>query len=103
MSSYNYSIMYKPGTNIVATEAMNHLPLQENLQVSTMGCIIHLMDHLDDITVDSANILRHTSEDPVFSKVYQTVQLGTNLPEVLLYSTFHSKRYKLSVENGCLL
>ena len=56
MSSYDYSIMYKPGTNIVVADAMSRLPLQENLQVLTPGCIIHVMDHLDDTTVDSADI-----------------------------------------------
>lgn len=52
---------------------------------------------------DSANIHRHTSRDPDLSKIYQTVQLGTNLSERPLYSAFHTKRYELSVENGCLL
>ena len=33
MSSYDYSIMYKPETNIVAVDAMSRLPLHENLQV----------------------------------------------------------------------
>ena len=56
MSSYDYSIVYKPGTNIVATDAMSRLSLQENLQVPTPGYIIHLTDHLDDITVDSTDI-----------------------------------------------
>ena len=31
MSSYDYSIMYKPGTITVAADAMSRLPLQENL------------------------------------------------------------------------
>ena len=67
-----------------------HLPLQENLQVLMPGCIIHLIDHL----VDSANICRHTSKDPVFSKVYQAV-----------WSTgcFIQIEHELSIENGCLL
>ena len=70
---------------------MSCLPLQENLP----GCIIHLMDHLDDTTVDFAN--------PVLSKVYQAVWSGTNLPEWPLYSVFHTKKYELSIKNGCLL
>ena len=98
MSSYDYSIIYKPETNIDAADAMSHLPLQENLQVLTTGCIIHLMDHLDDTTVDSANIRRHTWKNPVLLKVYQAVQSGTNLPEGLLDSAFHTKKYELSVE-----
>ena len=95
--------MYKPGTNIVAADAMSHLPLQEDLQVPTLGCIIHLMDQLDDTTVDSADIRRHISKDPLLSKVYQAVQSGINLPKGPLYSVLHTKRYKLSVQNGCLL
>ena len=59
MSSYDYSIMYKPETNIVAANAISCLLLQENLQVPTLGCIIHLMDKLD-----SANICRCNSKDP---------------------------------------
>ena len=95
--------MYKPGTNIVAADTMSHLLPQENLQVPTPGCIIHQMDHLDDTTVDSADIRRCTSKNPVLSKVYQAVQLGTNLPEGPLNSAFHTKRYELSIKNGCLL
>ena len=96
MSSYDYSIKYKPGTNIVVVEVMCCLPLQENLKVPTPGYIIHLMDHLDDTTVNSADIHWHTS------KVYQAVRSGINLPEGPLHSAFHTKRYELSVENGCL-
>ena len=103
MSSYDYSIIYKPGTNIVAADVMSRPPLYDNLQVLTPGCIIHLMNHLDDTTVNSADICRCTSKDPVLSKVYQALQSGTNLPKRLLYSTFHTKWYELSVENGCLL
>ena len=103
MSSYDYSIMHKTGTNIVTADAMCRLPQQENLQVPTLECIIHLMDHLDDTTVDSADIRRHTSKDPVLSKDYQAVWSGTNLPKGPLYSAFYTKRYELSVENGCLL
>ena len=78
MSLYDYSIIYKPGTNIVAAVAMN---LQENLQVPTPGCIIHLKNHMDDTTMDSTNIRRRTSKDPVLSKVYQAVRPGKNLPK----------------------
>ena len=53
MSSYDYSIINKPGTNIVAADAMSHLPQPENLQILMPGCIIHLMDHLDDTTESS--------------------------------------------------
>ena len=100
MSSYDYSIMYKPGTNIVAADAMSRLPLQENLQVPIPECIIRLMDHLDDTTVDSTGIRRRTSKDPVLSKICQVVPSGTNLLEGPLYSAFHTKRYELSVKNG---
>lgn len=92
MSSSDYSITYKLGTNIVAVDTMSRLPLQENLQIPMPGCIIHLMDHLDNATVDSADIHRHTSRDPVLSTVCQTVQSGTNLLERTLYSALHTKR-----------
>ena len=58
---------------------------------------------MDDTTVDSADIHRCTSKDPFLSKVYQDVWSGTNIPEGSLYSVFHTKRYKPSVENRCLL
>ena len=63
MSSYDYNIMYKLGTSIVATDAMRHLPLQENLQVPILGCIIHQIHHLDDTTVDATDICKCTSKD----------------------------------------
>ena len=49
------------------------------------------MHHLDDTTVDSADICRRTSKDPVLSKVYQAVRSGINLPETKL-SGFYSPR-----------
>ena len=91
MSSFDYSIMYKPGTNIVAADAMSRLPLQENLQVPMLGCTLHLMDYLDDTTVDSTDIRRHISKDPALSKVYQAVRSGTNIPERPIYSAFHQR------------
>ena len=51
------------------------------------------MDHLDDTTVDSADIRKSTSKD-------LAVQPETNIPEGPL---FHTERCELSVENGCLL
>ena len=84
---------------VVRNQPMLPLPLQENLQVSTPECIIHLMDHLDNTTVDSADIRRRIPKDPVLSKVYQAVQS----PEGLLLSAFYTKRYELSVENECQL
>ena len=89
MSSYDYSIMYKPGTNITAADAMSCL--QDNLQVPAPGYIIHMLDHLDDTTVDSADIRRPTSKDLIHSKVYQAVRSGTNLPEGPFYSAFHTE------------
>ena len=62
--------MFKPETNIVTADAMRRLSLQENLQVPTPRCIIHLMDQMDDTTVDSADIRRRTSKDPILSNVY---------------------------------
>ena len=103
MSSYDYSIMYKPGTNIIAADAMSRLLLKENLQVKTPGCIIHLIDHLNNTAVDSADIRWRTSKDPVLLKVYQAVRSETYQRKGPLYSAFHTKRYELNVENECLL
>ena len=95
MSSYNYNIMYKLGTNIVAADTVSCLPLQENPQAPMLGCIIHLIDHLDDTAVDSANICRCTPKDPVLSKVYQGVQSGTNLPLLSVsYKEIRTERQK---------
>ena len=96
MSSFDYSIIYKLGTNIVAADAMSRLLLQENLKVPTPGVIIHQMDNLDDTSVDSTDIRKHTLKDPVLSKVYQSVRSGINLPKGPLYSAFHTKRPKLN-------
>ena len=98
--SYDKSIVCKPRTNIVTADIMSCLPLQENLQVSMLGCIIHLMDHLDDATTP---LIFTDVPQSILSKVYKVVQSGTNLPEEPLYSAFHIKRYELSIENGCLL
>ena len=48
MSAYDYTIEYKPGSQIATADAMNFLPLQEILDVPMPGCVIHLMDYLNN-------------------------------------------------------
>lgn len=104
MSAYDYTIEYRPGSHIVTADAMSRLPLQEALDVPTPGCIIHLMDHLDNSTVDSTDICAHTRKDPILSKVVQATQHGgCNLPYDAPYLPFHARKNELSVERGCLL
>ena len=56
MSAYDYTIEYKSSSHIVTADAMSRLPLQEILDVPTPGCVIHLMDHLNNSMIDSIDI-----------------------------------------------
>ena len=81
---------------------MNHLSLQENLQVLMPGCNIHLMDHLDDTTEDSTNICRCTSKDQVLSKIYctGTINSTTTIEKLRCYFAMHSLPNLLVSDNG---
>jgi len=104
MSAYDYTIEYKPGSRIVTADAMSRIPLQEILDVPTPGCVIHLMDRLNNSMVDSMDIQNYTRKDPVLSKVLQAVQSGgNNIPQDTLYLPFRARQNELSVEGGCLL
>ena len=65
--------------------------------------IILLMRYLAESPVTSRDICMETQQDPVLSSVLRNVRHGWPNSSDSAFSPFYSRRYKLSVQDGCLL
>ena len=68
LSSYEYTVIYKPGSQMVNADVLSRLPLPEMPEsVPVLGEIVFLMQSLQT----SFNQLRQwTAQDPTLSKVH---------------------------------
>ena len=105
LAAYEYEIQYKAGITNGNADALSRLPLPEIPDVTPIpGDTIKLMEHLEEIPLQSSQIREWTRGDPVLSKVYQNV-LG-NWPSTCSnqeLQPYFNRRTEISVEDGCLL
>ncbi|CAB3981662.1 PREDICTED: uncharacterized protein K02A2.6-like [Paramuricea clavata] len=68
------------------------------------GETILLMEHLEETPLNSNQIREWTKRDPVMSKVFRfTMQGWPESYDSTTFKSYHSKKFELSVEDGCLL
>ena len=105
LAAYEYEIQYKAGRMNGNVDALSRLPLPEMPDVTPIpGDTIKLMEHLEEIPLQSNKIRDWTRRDPVLSKVHQYVlgNWSSTCPSKELQPYFNRKT-EISVEDGCLL
>ena len=104
LSSYEYSLSFRDTQSHSNADALSRLPLPiAPEEEDPPPEVILLMKHLAESPVTSRDICRGTQQDPVLSSVLRNVRQGwSNSPDSAL-SPFYSRRYELSVQDGCLL
>ena len=73
LSAYQYSIRYKPGSEVCHADALSRLPIPSSNTDSIPGSIIGLIDFMSSTPLSSELVKKHTQRDPVLSRVCQFV------------------------------
>lgn len=114
LSAYNYTIVYRKGSEEAAADAMSRLPLQKSFTGDTqfrfLGSFMSIaspVNHLQseivkgqDLPLTSKDLARATAKDPVLSKVLELTLSGWphHLADVGLQPYFQ-RRQELSVDS----
>lgn len=101
LSGHTYDIKYRKSELHANADGLSRLPLPANHGASQQAEIFYFRQ-VENAPITSAQVKRHTRNDPVLSKLLDVVIRGgsDNLPELKPYIT---KRSELSVQAGCLL
>ena len=103
LSSYEYSIEYKPGDKLANTDALSRLPLPETSPQSSPDMTVQfIINNLEENIV--SDIKAWTERNPILSRVYRCILHGW--PDDIQddeMKPYFNHRDELSVANGCIL
>ncbi|KAG5865080.1 hypothetical protein JTB14_038365 [Gonioctena quinquepunctata] len=106
LSSYDYKLVYVPGTQIPHADALSRLPLtSQDIEGPPLQEVL-MLESVPEKSFTAEEIAKKTKEDRILSKVSLWIQTGwtddkNKVPEEL--KQFWQKRNELSMYNGCLL
>ena len=104
LSSYQYTVSYKPGSQMANADVLSRLPLPEMPEsVPIPGETVLLMQNLQTSPITFNQLRQWTTQDPTLSKVHRLLLQGwqhSNDPELKPYQVRHSE---LSVCDGCVM
>ena len=104
LSTYDYTIAYKPGEQNANADLLSRLPLPETVsEVPLPGEMVLLMETLQTAPVTTKQIKQWTARDPVLSRVKKFVEKGWKDTKEDVLKPYASRRDELSVQDGCLL
>ena len=105
LNAYNYTIVYKPGSDFPNADLLSRLPLPEVPKETLIPSEIHLLFHkLSYTPLTSKPIKIWTAQDPVLLKVLDLVLTGANLASGTdNLKPFLHRREELSLQDGYLL
>ena len=104
VSSYDYSIHFKPGARHCNADALSRLPLPDKpKQVIIPGDTILLMETLNNSPTSSVDIARWTRREPLLSQVYKFTLDGWPQKWATELQPYALRRYELSAHQGCIL
>ena len=77
LSSYQYTVSYKPGSQMAKTDVLSRLPLPEMPEsVPVPGETILLMQNLQSSPVTFKQLKQWTAKDPILSKIHRLLLQG---------------------------
>ncbi|KAG5874486.1 hypothetical protein JTB14_003385 [Gonioctena quinquepunctata] len=106
LSSYDYKLVYVPGTQIPHADALSRFPLtSQDIEGPPLQEVL-MLESVPEKSFTAEEIAKKTKEDRILSKVSFWIQTGwtddkNKVPEEL--KQFWQKRNELSMYNGCLL
>ena len=107
LGAYNYSISYKPGSEMSHADALSRLPLPGHPCYSSVPVpeeLNHLIHQLSATIVTATQIRDWTNRDPTLSRVRRFVTTGWTItdPDSSLIP-YYTRRHELSTIDGCVL
>ena len=105
LSSYNYTIQHRPGTQIANADALSRLPLPDVIDhVPEPGDHTVLIHHLNETLVTASQIKLWTDKDPVLSRIHRFVQCGwSDSEEDRILKPYINRKDEMTVLDGCVL
>ena len=104
LSSYDYEIQYRQGSQQANADGCSRLLLPVNApQIPIPGEAVVVMEHLDTTPVAAKQVRLWTQHDPVLSKVLQFVLQGWPEQVAPELKPFFRRRNELSVEDNCIM
>lgn len=107
LSAYDYTIVYCASEKHSNADGLSRVPLPETSDAGTAAISesIHalLAEHLEQAPVDADQVARATRTDCMLSKVLKFIMDGWPAVVDSTLKAFHSRRYELSTERGCVL
>ena len=103
LAAFNYSIKFVPSKQNTVADALSHLPLL--LTAGAESALFKVEEQLVEcLPITHREISHATGVDPVLSRVLEFVKSGwpQHVEDLRLKPFFHH-RYKLSIEQDCLL
>ena len=104
LSSYNYTIEFRPTKAHANADGLSRLPLPANTDGECLSEVsLYNVSQINTVSVSVVDLCKATRSDPLLSKVYYYLQRGwpKTCPDAL--KPFWSRRTELSIEEGCIL
>ena len=96
LSAYQYSIRYRPGSEVCHADALSRLPIPSSNTDSIPGSIIGLIDFMSSTPLSSERVKKHTQRDTVLSQVCQFVLKGWTEKKLgEAFFPYESRKYEL--------
>ena len=72
LSTYSYTIRYKPGTHVANADALSRLPLPDKLDsVPVPADVQQMLNHLSECIIHVDQIKKLTDQDPTLSLMFE--------------------------------
>lgn len=99
LSSYNYTIQYKKGSQISHADALSRMPVEGKIEEH-----VRAFSLIDELPITYEEVAKCSTQDPLMCKVYNHVRNGwpNHVNDVNL-KPFFLKRNELSIEANCLM
>jgi len=104
LSSYNYTIEFRPTKAHANADGLSRLPLPTQDDGESLSEVsVFNVSQINTLSVSVIDLCKATRSDPVLGKVYYYLQKGWPRLCPDLLKPFWSRRNELSVEEGCIL
>ena len=103
LSNYEYKLEYMPGSRISHADCMSRLPLPDApIHVPVPQEVVLALSTLDETPINSDQIEKWTSADPVLSQVRRFVEQGWSDQTPPEFDCYRHRKDELSVQQGVL-
>lgn len=107
LSAYDYHIEYCPSEKHSNVDGLLRFPLPDTTDVGTaaLSMNVHALiaEHFEQAPLNADQVARVTRRDKVLSKVLKYVMEGWPVDEDKSLKAYHSRKYELFAERGCVL